>query len=206
MIRKIIIILLAILMCFDNENEVPYIKKSYLSDEFGDGAVKTINQFIENTRDLDYETSMFFDYKTGELLKQSEGDFDGVELEFDSKEFEDKHVASIHNHHKNLISPPSGKNFGILAREFEDYELIAGYNEFWILEARGTNKDLLFELRLFSEVLHRSLRSVCSRNYPKNRRDVIFENQYGEQILNQINGKKIEGLSLTRVRYNYVRI
>ena len=47
-----------------------------------------------------------------------------------------KHVASIHNHPEVLLSPPSSKNFGIFKRAFEDYELIAGFDSFWILKER----------------------------------------------------------------------
>ena len=52
-------------------------------------------------------------------------------------EFEDNYVASIHNHPSIVYSPPSGKNFGILLRDFEDYELVVGPNELWVLKAKG---------------------------------------------------------------------
>ena len=35
-----------------------------------------------------------------------------------------------------------GKNFGILTRDFEDYELISGSDGLWIIEAKGEIKDL----------------------------------------------------------------
>ena len=195
------------LMNFNGANSgIPYVKKSDLPYEFSDEALKTINDFISKTRGLNYELGMFFDYKTGEILKESEGGFDDVNLEFESDEFIGKHVASIHNHHKDLISPPSGKNFGILSRDFEDYELVAGYNEFWILEAKGIFIDLITQFKMYSNVLYESLSSHCSRNYPKNRREIILETMYGKQISSYINEKNIKNLKLTKVRYEYVRI
>lgn len=204
MITKIIT---SILMNFHGANsDIPYVKKSDLPSEFSEEALKTINDFIMKTRDLNYELGMFFDYRTGEILKESEGGFDDVSLEFESDEFIEKHVASIHNHHKDLISPPSGKNFGILEREFEDYELIAGYNEFWILEAKGTNKSLMEDIKVYSGLLYDSLNLISSRFYPKVKQGDIVEKEYGEQISRYINNKNIKNLKLTKVRYYHVRI
>lgn len=60
-------------------------------------------------------------------------------------------IASIHNHPSSVYSPPSDKNFGILMRTFEDYELIASAKELWILKAKGVNPIICFDLKDFAE-------------------------------------------------------
>ena len=79
---------------------------------------------------------MYFDYITGEILKCKIGSETKVELKFEENEFNGKHVASIHNHTKDMYTPPSDKNFAIFSRKWEDYELIAGINGLWILKAK----------------------------------------------------------------------
>lgn len=37
--------------------------------EFSENALKTINEFIKKTYDLEYEIVLYFDYVTGEILK-----------------------------------------------------------------------------------------------------------------------------------------
>ena len=115
-------------------NDVASIKIEDLPEEFGKEAFKTIDEFIKKTAYLNHEWLLYFDYKTGEILRCIEGKKDNVELKFKDGEFEGHQVASIHNHPSDVMSPPSGKNFGILFREFEDYELIASRKELWILK------------------------------------------------------------------------
>ena len=55
--------------------------------------------------------------------------------------------VSIHNHPINAFSPPSGKNFNILLRDFEDYEFIVGRDGLWILKAKGIHNDLIEDIR-----------------------------------------------------------
>lgn len=49
------------------------VKKDDLPQEFSDDALKTINEFIQKTRQLDSEWAIYFDYKTGEILKCGKG-------------------------------------------------------------------------------------------------------------------------------------
>ena len=114
-------------------NDLP---KEFLSESF-----KTVNEFIKKTRNLDYECVIYFDYFTGEILKCAFGDESDVSINFDDDEFKDNHVASIHNHPEDVFSPPSGKNFGILTRCFEDYELIA--EEFKKADERNADPNIL---------------------------------------------------------------
>ena len=81
---------------------------------------------------------LFFDYKTGEIIYCFVEDNLGMFIfdEIYESHFEGMNVASIHNHPKGFLSAPSSNNFQILEIENEDYELICGYDEFWILEAK----------------------------------------------------------------------
>lgn len=115
--------------------DFPSIRRQDLPDEFSDLAFKTIDEFIKKTYNLSYECLIYFDYITGEIIRCMFGNFDSVELTFDDEEFKGYNVASLHNHPAGVFSPPSAKNFGILGRAFEDYELIASRDGFWIFKA-----------------------------------------------------------------------
>ena len=113
-------------------NDDPSIRKTDLPNDFSTKAFEIVDEFIKKTIDLDYEILIFFDYITGEILKCKIGDENNVEIDFENEEFNGKHVASIHNHTKEMYTPPSDKNFGLLSRELEEYELIACINCIWI--------------------------------------------------------------------------
>ena len=134
------------------ENNVE-IRKSDLPEEFSEKAFKLVDEFVKKTHKLDYEVALYFDYITGEVLSCSMGIFDNVKLKFNPDDYKDRHIASIHNHPQDVFSPPSDKNFGILQRDFEDYELIAGINELWILKAKGVDMGLCIELKLYSGLI-----------------------------------------------------
>lgn len=180
----------------------PSIRKEDLPDEFSDKAFKTVDEFIKKTYELDYECLIYFDYITGEILKFSLGKLDKVKLQFVEGEFDDYHVASMHNHPSNVFSPPSGKNFGILARDFEDYELIASREELWILKAKGTYEYLVGEMKIFADALFISSIERCSNRYNDEK---IIEKMgdlvYGNQLSKYINDKNINGIQLTKKRY-----
>ena len=105
-------------------NDSPSITYDDLPNEFSRDAFKTIDEFIRKTKYLDYECLLYFDYITGKILKCAFGNSDNVKLDYNDVEFEGHHVASIHNHTKDVFSPPSGKNFGILERSFDVWQSI----------------------------------------------------------------------------------
>ena len=175
--------------------KVPVIRKEDLPDEFGDESYKTVVEFIEKTHNLDYEWLLYFDYTTGEILRCMEGAQKNVSLDFEDGEFDGYHVASIHNHPEEVLSPPSGKNFGILKREFEDYELIAGFEFFWILKAKGLHEELIDEINNFVHNAYNYSLWYCLRRYKNDElvakmHDVLYANQLlkyiNEEILNNI--------------------
>lgn len=122
----------------DVDWDIPSVSSEDLPEEFDQKAVKLVDLFRRKTANIPYECMLFFDYKTGEIIYCFvEDNLDGkIREEINEFYFEGKNVASIHNHPKGFLSAPSGKNFQILEIENEDYELICGHDEFWILEAK----------------------------------------------------------------------
>ena len=139
----------------------PSIKIADLPKNFNKSSFKTIDEFIKKTYNLEYECVIYFDYKTGEILKCAMGKIDEVKIYFSDNEFDKHHVASIHNHPSAVFSPPSGKNFGILIRNFEDYELVAGNNILWILKAKCVSEKLMIELNIASIELFKSAKELA---------------------------------------------
>ena len=183
--------------------DVPSISQNDLPDEFSPKSFKTVDEFIKKTRNLDYECVIYFDYYTGEILKCAFGDGSDVSIDFDD-EFEDNHVASIHNHPANVFSPPSGKNFGILMRNFEDYELIAGFEYFWILKAKFVNMNLCMGLKIYAELLLDSCYDYCKNRYHDDEKvNEVCEIMYGVMLSNYINDKNINVIQLTKKEYNH---
>ena len=182
--------------------DAPSIRKKDLPSDFTDNAFETVNDFIKKTFDLDYECLIYFDYGTGEILRFETGKFDEVKSDFDDGEFDDYHVASLHNHPSNVFSPPSGKNFGILTREFEDYELIVSRDGLWILKAKGTYEELVIEFNLASDTFFNSSFEKCSNRYHDDKLiDKMTDIMYGNQLLKYINDKNIKGIQLTMKEY-----
>lgn len=168
-------------------NDFPSITQDDLPKDFSSGAFGTVDEFIKKTVNLDFECLLYFDYQTGEILDCAIGDSNGVSINFDEEKFKKHHVASIHNHTKDVFSPPSGKNFGILMREFEDYELIAGVNDLWILKAKGIRNDLIAEFNVASVIFFNSSKDYCSSRYDdfeiiNNVCDVMYGNQLSKYI------------------------
>ena len=90
-------------------NNVASIKPSDLPHEFGEGAFKTVDEFIRKTAMLNYEWVIYFDFITGEILKCGKGEMNKVQIDFEDGEFEGHNVASLHNHPISAFSPPPVK-------------------------------------------------------------------------------------------------
>lgn len=185
-------------------NDVPSIKKSDLPNDFSDKAFKIVDEFIKKTIELDYEILIFFDYMTGEILRCKIGDENNVEIEFENEEFSEKHVASIHNHTKEMYTPPSDKNFGIFSREWEEYELIAYVNGIWILKGKIKDEKLTFELKIISNVLFSiSLENATKIYQNQNEIDDKCDEQYGNLLSKYISDKNISKIQLEKKEYNH---
>ena len=179
------------------------IKRSELPPEFSEDASKVVNDFIGKTIDLNYEIALYFDYITGEILKCKIGSETKVELKFEENEFNGKHVASIHNHTKDMYTPPSDKNFAIFSRKWEDYELIAWINGLWILKAKLKDEKLTFELKTNSLILFRMVLDYYSAYSDIQKRNEKIDEEYGKLISNYINHKNIKEIQLNKKEYNY---
>ncbi|SDA71856.1 hypothetical protein [Methanobrevibacter millerae] len=178
----------------DVDWDVDSISAEDLPDEFSSHAVKLIDLFRRKTANLPYECMLYFDYKTGQIIYCFIGDNERgrVRGEIYEEHFEGMNVASIHNHPEGFLSPPSGTNFQILEIKNEKYELICGYDEFWILEAEGT-----FDSKVVDDI--RKNTSYFYFNSFK------YENQvnktYGEFLVRYINDEVKDNIKLIRVRY-----
>lgn len=178
------------------------IKISDLPEEFSQDALKTINDFIQKTHNLNYEIVIYFDYITGEILKCGIGSLNRVKLKFVEGEFEGHSVASIHNHPQSVYSPPSDKNFGILMRDFEDYELVVSIDELWVLKAKCVNPILHIDLKMSAEYILDSCQEYCTKLYSNNKKaDEVCNIMYGTSLLNYINDKNIKNTQLTKKKY-----
>lgn len=127
-----------------------------------------------------------------------------VHVDFEDDEFKGQNIASLHNHPPSAFSPPSGKNFGILARDFEDYELITSKDWFWILKAKGIHVKLLVEFNVASIELFK-LAKDYSNNFNLNNDMIedICDVVYGELLSKYINDKNINDIQLIKRTYNY---
>lgn len=185
-------------------NDIASIKPSDLPSEFGEGAFKTVDEFIRKTDKLNYEWVIYFDYGTGEILKCGKGEMNEVQIDFADGEFEGHNVASLHNHPISAFSPPSGKNFGILTRDFEDYELIAGKDWFWIFKAKGNHDEFLVEFNVASIELFK-LAKDYSNNFDLSRDMIedICDVVYGDLLSKYINDKNINDIQLIKRMYGH---
>ena len=175
--RNIILCVIVILMlnvlkksdCEEYNNLKPkgnrLIELKDIPCEFSEEALLTINKFIKKTDGLNREFLIHFDYITGEIINCASGILNHVEFDINDEDIEGKHVASIHNHPMEVLSPPSGKNFKILKRNYEDYELIAGFEYFWILKANGLHEDLIEEMNDASSAAFISSFLHCTARY-----------------------------------------
>lgn len=184
------------------KENVASIKREDLPREFSDEAFQTVDEFIKKTRNLDFECALFFDYISGEVLKFGKGVGSNVKLTYETEEFLGKHVASIHNHPKKAFGPPSGKNFNILTRSFEDYELVVGRDGIWILKAKGMFKNLISEVRSASEFFYILTSVQCEISCEDiDKINECNDELYGNMLLNYINNKNINDIQLVKREY-----
>ena len=179
------------------------LKNQILPPEFSEDASKVVNDFIGKTINLNYEIALYFDYTTGEILKCKIGSETKVELKFEENEFNGKHIASIHNHTKDMYTPPSDKNFAIFSWKWEDYELIAGINGLWILKGKLKDDKLTFELKTNSLILFRMVLDYYSTYSDIQKRNDKIDEEYGKLLSNYLNHKNIKEIQLNKKEYNY---
>lgn len=87
-------------------------------------------------------------------------------------------------------------------RDFEDYELIAGFEYFWILKAKGVHENLMEEMNNVSKVAYMFSFLFSTGRYTND--EIIYRMQdlrYGGELLKYINDKNITGIQLSRKEY-----
>ena len=218
LIKKIelaIIVMLSILINDSEESDLerymnlkiedtPSIKRTDLPSEFSDKTFKIIEDFIKKTKNIDYEILIYFDYIEGEILKCKIGSKSNVKIIFEDDEFKGRHVASIHNHTKDMYTPPSDKNFGIFSRDWEDYELIAWVNGLWILTGKIYDPSLVHELQETSSKMFISSHYYCSRKFNDiNEINEKCDKLYGKRLSKYINDKNNRNIQLIKKEYNH---
>ena len=143
-----------------------------------------------------------FDYDTGKIIKCAKGQTNKVVIDFEDGEFEGHHIASIHNHPAiDSFSPPSGKNFNIFCRDFEDYELVVGRGELWVLKAKGIHENLIEDVRFSSLAFYMLALSRCANAESIMEKNKCEDSLYGDMLLNYINNKNINDIQLTKKEY-----
>lgn len=157
----------------------------------------------EKTYDLKCECLIYFDIQTGNIVSCnfSDAEPDEVNAIIFPKCLKGMHIASIHNHPHQYYSPPSGKNFEMLGKEFEEYELISTKNELWILESKEI---------VFSDEIIRDIRKKADESFESYFEEVnvgleeeyrVIDNvdrNYGIYLLNYLNNN-FENIKLTKV-------
>ena len=118
-------------------NHLESINPDDLPSDFCEDACKLVDEFRRKTADEKVEWMLYFDYKTGDVIYCWEGEIGKCGGDFKRVHFEGRSISSIHNHSRDYYSFPSPDNFDILENDFEDYEIIASRNAFWIVEFKG---------------------------------------------------------------------
>lgn len=172
------------------------IDLSDLPDEFCDEACKLIDEFRRKTIKEKEEWMLYFDYLTGEIIYCWKGNVGKSGGGFDRRNFEGRHIASLHSHPIGYYSFPSPENFDILEKNFEDFEIIASISAFWIVEFKGSVKKIVRDN--FQNALKEDMDDKMTKiklHYNKLYINKAIEKELGDYLVNDIN-KKIENIDL----------
>ena len=162
------------------------VKIEDLPSEFSKKACDLVDLFRRKTINLDFECMLYFDYITGEIIYCFIGNENYLEDFIDESFFKNKHIASIHNHPRKGISPPSSNNFQIIEIESEDYEIISSYDNIWILKSKGVNSKIFRNKINFDveNILVKSINDsfdILGMDYR-----ILINDLYGTYLLNYI--------------------
>ena len=122
----------------ENRN-VPIIRKDDLPSEFSDNAYRTIVEFIQKTRFLDYEWAIFFDYNTGEILKCAKGIANKVKIDLLLKYISNKNINDIELTKKEYVDMTN--NSESCVAEFEDFKHISNPEDYKLVNEFLDNPD-----------------------------------------------------------------
>lgn len=87
-------------------------------------------------------------------------------------------------------------------RPFEDYELIAGSDGLWILEAKGCNELLNLDFKVYANYLLTTCQDFCRKTYDNSEKaNDVCNKMYGISLSNYINDKDINHIQLNKKEY-----
>ena len=168
------------------------IDKNDLPKDLSKEACDFINLFRRKTHNETREWNIYLDYETGEIIHCFIGEGNSVKGIINTNILNERKILTIHNHPKDTYSPPSATNFEILEHEFEDYEIICSYGEYWILESKE-KIDLIVIKKIKQEIKHIFIECENLKESSKTKK-------YEKELINFINNLKIN-ISLTKKEY-----
>ncbi len=145
---------------------------------------------------------LYFDYTAGDVIYCFEGEGGKTGGVYEPKNFENRNIASIHNHPKNYYSFPSHDNFEILEKDFENYEIICSLDSFWIIYFEGIldeSQRIKLHNNLF-RIFH-TIDSYVKINYSK-KMDIgsMIDEMYSEYLLSYLNNNS-HNIKIIKKRY-----
>ena len=91
-----------------------------------------------------------------------------------------------------------------MKRDFEDYELIAGKDWFWVFKAKGNHDELLVEFNVASIKLFNLAREYTNNfDLSEDMIEDICDVVYGDLLSKYINDKNINDIQLIKRMYNH---
>lgn len=173
------------------DKSVKSINPKDLPDDFCPKACELVDEFHRKTANEDIEWMLYFDYSTGDVIYCWKGKEDTTGGLYDKFNFQDRRIASLHNHSKDYYSFPSPDNFDILENEFEDYEIITSLKCFWIVGFKGSvgneyRKDFQYRIAKDMNTINYKIKSKYT---DKNIINTMMEFVIGEYLLNSFDKK-----------------
>lgn len=176
----------------DIDWNVKSIDKNDLPKDLPKETCDFINLFRRKTVHEKKEWNIYMDYETGEIIHCFIGKGDSVTGMINKTLLTNKKILTIHNHPKGTYSAPSATNFEILKNNFEDYEIICSYREYWILESKE-KIDSIKITKIKQEI--NNIFDECNNLKQRNK-----IKKYDEELINFINNLKLNIL-LTKKEY-----
>jgi len=170
------------------DKSVKSVNPDDLPGEFCDKACKLVDEFHRKTVNENVEWMLYFDYTTGDVIYCWKGEGGKTGGLYDKLHFQERHIASIHNHPKKFYSFPSLDNFEIFENDFEDYEIICSYDPFWIIESKGIlGCEIREKIKLDFYKKFQEVNDYVISNFEEETWGMLIEDIFSEYLLNYLN-------------------
>ena len=175
-----------------------------LPSDFCQKACDLVNEFRKKTVNVKEEWMLYFDYMTGEVIYCWQGKIGKSGGDFNRKNFEGRHIASMHSHPTGFYSFPSPENFDILENDFEDYEIITSINAIWIVEFKGSvdktvRRDFQINLVIDFNKIENDIKLMYNNKFVVR---LMIENAVSSYLLNCVD-KTVENIKLNMVKIGF---